>query len=65
MVWNPYKLYSIAPQGGRFVWNNPTGGALEWAFNSEVGIIDTTDAVRWYLMNTLINDPEVRGPPAL
>ena len=52
------QLYSIAPQGGRFVWNNPTGGALEWAFNSEVGIIDTTGAVRWYLMNTLINDPE-------
>ena len=52
------QLYSIAPQGGRFVWNNPTGGALEWAFNSEVGIIDTTGAVRWYLLNTLINDPE-------
>ena len=52
------QLYSAAPQGGRFVWNNPTGGALEWAFNSEVGIIDTTGAVRWYLMNTLINDTE-------
>ena len=52
------QLYSIVPQGGRFVWNNPTGGALEWAFSSEVGIIDTTGATRWYLLNQLINDPE-------
>ena len=53
------QLYSAAPQGGRFVWNNPTGGALEWAFNSEVGIIDTTGAVRWYLMPDLeMYDPD-------
>ena len=52
------QLYTMAPQGGRFVWNNPTGGALEWAFNTEVGIIDTTGATRWYILNEPINDPE-------
>ena len=52
------QLYIAAPQGGRFVWNNPTGGALEWAFNSEVGIIDTKGETRWYLLASLINDTE-------
>ena len=51
-------LYGPAPQGARFVWNNPTGGALEWAQNSEVGIIDTKGDLRWYLMPSVISDPE-------
>ena len=51
------QLYSIHPLGGRMVWNNPAGGALEWAFSSEIGIIDTAGDLRWYLMNQLINDP--------
>ena len=27
------QLNSVAPQGARFTWNNPSGGALEWAYN--------------------------------
>ena len=51
------QLYSTHPVGARWVWNNPTGGALEWAFSSEIGVIDTAGDVRWYFMNQLINDP--------
>ena len=50
------QLMPMAPQGGRFVWNNPAGGALEWCFNSQIAIIDTKGDVRWYLLNDLIND---------
>ena len=51
------QLSPIAPQGARFAWNNPSGGALEWAYNSNIGIIDTTGAVRWYLLDILLNEP--------
>ena len=51
------QLSPIAPQGARFAWNNPSGGALEWAFNSNIGVIDTAGDVRWYLLDTLISDP--------
>ena len=50
------QLMPMAPQGGRFVWNNPAGGAVEWCFNSQIAIIDTHGDVRWYLLNDLIND---------
>ena len=52
------NLVRTPPQASRFVWNNPTGGALEWAQNSEVGIIDTKGDLRWYLMASVISDPE-------
>ena len=52
------QLNSTAPQGARFVWNNPSGGALEWAYNSNVGIIDTAGDLRWWLMDSFIGDPE-------
>ena len=48
------QLIPMAPQGARFVWNNPAGGALEWTINSQIGIIDTAGDVRWYLLNDLI-----------
>ena len=51
------QLSPISPHGARFTWNNPSGGALEWAFNSQVGIIDTSGDLRWYLLNGIINDP--------
>ena len=38
------------PRGGRAVWNNPVGGALQWGGAPEVGIIDSTGALRWYLL---------------
>ena len=37
-------------KGTKVVWNNPMGGALEWNYNPEVFIIDTTGAIRWYLL---------------
>ena len=43
----------------RFVWNNPMGGALEWAFGPENAIVDSTGTVRWYLMpDSDMYDPE-------
>lgn len=41
---------ATGPKGGQVVWNNPQGGALEWAFDPLIGIIDTTGAFRWYLL---------------
>ena len=52
------QLNSTVPLGSRFVWNNPTGGSLEWAFNSNVGIVDTAGEVRWWLADNMIGDPE-------
>ena len=45
------------PRGGRAVWNNPAGGALQWGGSPEVGIIDSTGALRWYLMPDSIFEP--------
>ncbi|MSN95940.1 aryl-sulfate sulfotransferase [Campylobacter sp. FMV-PI01] len=36
-------------KGTKVVWNNPTGGALEWNYNPQIFIIDTTGEIRWYL----------------
>lgn len=59
------RLYFInnitgnVPSASRFVWNNPMGGALEWAYGPENAIIDTTGTVRWYLMpDVQMYDPE-------
>ena len=47
------------PDASRYVWNNPMGGALEWAFGPENAIVDSTGEVRWYLMpNEDMYDPE-------
>ena len=35
--------------GTRTVWNNPTGGALEWNYYPQNAIIDTTGETRWYM----------------
>ena len=52
------QLMSTMPVGSRFVWNNPSGGAVEWAFNSNIGIIDTKGEVRWWLLDQEIGDNE-------
>ena len=36
------------------VWNNPMGGALEWNFNPQIGIVDTKGDYRWYLFTNPI-----------
>ena len=52
------QLVTPVGTGSRFVWNNPMGGSLEWEFASNVGIVDTKGDLRWWLMDTMIADPE-------
>lgn len=56
-----YLVNNLLPppaQASRAVWNNPSGGALEWSFYPQVGMIDATGALRWYLNPTPIYDNE-------
>ncbi|MCI5850159.1 MAG: aryl-sulfate sulfotransferase [Sutterellaceae bacterium] len=47
------------PTASRMAWNNPMGGALEWAFGPENAIIDSTGTVRWYMLpEREMYDPE-------
>ena len=43
------NLLTAPSKGARFIWNNPTGGAIEWTFYPQNAIIDTTGAVRCLL----------------
>ena len=52
------NLVWSAPQVGQFVWNNPSGGSVEWGGLPENAIIDTAGDVRWYLKPDAIYDPE-------
>ena len=52
------QLMSTMPLGARFTWNNPSGGALEWAFNSNIGIVDTKGELRWWLLDQEIGNAE-------
>lgn len=36
------NLLTAPSKGARFIWNNPTGGAIEWTFYPQNAIIDTT-----------------------
>ena len=57
----PYLVNNLvwsAPQVGQFVWNNPSGGSVEWGGLPENAIIDTAGDVRWYLKPDAIYDPE-------
>lgn len=52
------NLLTAPSKGARFIWNNPTGGAIEWTFYPQNAIIDTTGAVRWYLLPDSIYNME-------
>ena len=52
------NFLSTAPKQGRVVWNNPTGGALEWNYYPQNAILDTKGEVRWYMHVEPIYDPE-------
>ncbi len=43
-------------RGTKAVWNNPTGGALEWNFEPQNFIIDTKGEVRWFMLSGPIYD---------
>ncbi|MBT1075435.1 aryl-sulfate sulfotransferase [Geobacter grbiciae] len=45
-----------AGKGTRAVWNNPTGGALEWNYYPQNFIVDTKGEVRWYMNANPIYD---------
>ncbi len=46
------------PLSSQAVWNNPSGGALEWNFVPHNFIIDTKGEVRWYMLPDKIYDRE-------
>ncbi|MDR2173182.1 MAG: aryl-sulfate sulfotransferase [Burkholderiales bacterium] len=43
-------------KGTRVLWNNPTGGALEWNYHPLNAVIDTSGDVRWYMFAQPIFD---------
>lgn len=51
------NLLPESPKGSRAVWNNPTGGALQWNNYPQNAIVDTKGEVRWYLQSSAIYDP--------
>ena len=54
-----YFVNNLAGKSGigtRAVWNNPTGGALEWNFWPQNTVIDTKGEVRWYMFANPIYD---------
>lgn len=55
-----YLVNNLAqqPSGAMHVWNNPSGGALEWDFITQNVIIDSAGDIRWYLLNEGIQDPD-------
>lgn len=52
------NLLVSPPKGSRVIWNNPSGGALEWCFYPQNAIIDAAGEVRWYLHPDSIYDME-------
>ena len=46
----------LAGKAAHMVWNNPMGGALEWSFYPQNGIVDTTGEYRWYMFTQPIYD---------
>ena len=46
----------LSAKAAQAVWNNPTGGALEWSFYPLTGIVDTAGEYRWYLLSEPIYD---------
>ncbi|CZE48480.1 aryl-sulfate sulfotransferase [Campylobacter geochelonis] len=44
------NLGNKSTKSAKAVWNNPTGGALEWNQTPLVFILDTKGEVRWYLL---------------
>ena len=50
------NLSAKSGAGVKVVWNNPTGGALEWNYYPQNFILDSKGEVRWYMLaNTFYN----------
>ncbi len=55
-----YLLNNMLPapaNSSQAVWNNPTGGVLEWTFPPQNAIYDTKGDLRWYMEPSSIYDP--------
>ncbi|EDP6893289.1 aryl-sulfate sulfotransferase [Campylobacter lari] len=57
------RLYLVNNTPGKYsakssqaIWNNPSGGALEWDEASNAFIVDTKGEIRWYLDNDKLMD---------
>ncbi|EAK9940302.1 aryl-sulfate sulfotransferase [Campylobacter lari] len=57
------RLYLVNNTPGKYsakssqaIWNNPSGGALEWDEASNAFIVDTKGEIRWYLDNDKLID---------
>lgn len=50
------NLMDKSGKGTQVVWNNPTGGALEWNFYPRNAMIDTSGDIRWYMFADPIYD---------
>ena len=46
-----------SPELGKFIWNNPGVGAMEWGSLPNNAIIDTKGEIRWYMRPDTIYDP--------
>ncbi|MDR1615304.1 MAG: aryl-sulfate sulfotransferase [Campylobacteraceae bacterium] len=49
-------LSSTLPNAAQVVWNYPSGGAIEWDYETYVWIIDTNGDIRWYLDTSKLRD---------
>ncbi|HEC1774971.1 TPA: aryl-sulfate sulfotransferase [Campylobacter lari] len=54
LVNNTLGKYSA--KSSQAIWNNPSGGALEWDEASNAFIVDTKGEIRWYLDNDKLMD---------
>ncbi len=43
------NMLATPANGGRVVWNNPEGGALEWSYPPQNAIYDSKGDLRWYM----------------
>ena len=51
------NLLSPGPKSQQVVWNNPVGGAQEWANYPQNAVVDTTGETRWFMKPDAIYDP--------
>ena len=51
------NLLSPGPKSSQVVWNNPVGGAQEWANYPQNAVVDTTGETRWFMKPDAIYDP--------
>lgn len=51
------NLLYAGPKASQVVWNNPVGGAQEWAFYPQNVVVDTTGETRWYMKADTIFNP--------